>query len=239
MKLALIADLHGNYTATLALEAALRRVRADKIICLGDIVGKGPSSDRTFDWAFAHCDSIIGGNWDYGIGDRHFPRDGFYWKQLGERRLRMLRALPKEEYIACAGNHLRCIHGRPIMDELLGSKTDNKDFEALLSANGIQHNILAYADIHRQLLRTVHGGQIVNCGSVGNPLGIGRVCFATLEFYEDGAYSVGFHNQPYDWQAAIEEAKAQPDLPFLAEYLYEIEHAVYVKRIKNNGDTPL
>ena len=45
MRYALIADLHGNRPATQALERDLNRTRPDKVFCLGDIVGKGPSSD--------------------------------------------------------------------------------------------------------------------------------------------------------------------------------------------------
>lgn len=232
MKIALIADLHGNFTATLALEAALQRIHADKLICLGDIVGKGPSSDRCFDWAIANCDVIIGGNWDYGIGEKKFPRDGFYWEQLGKNRLLRLRSLPKEYTLEHGHNRLRCIHGRPIMDKLMGSKTENKDFERLLRTNEKHYNLLAYGDIHRQLLRTVQGGQIINCGSVGNPLGVGNVSFATLELHEDNSYAVCFHSIPYDRQTAIDEAKAQQGLSFLSEYLHEITHAEYVKRHK-------
>lgn len=232
MRLALIADLHGNFTATQALEMALRRLTFDKLICLGDLVGKGPSSDLCFDWAFANCDHIIGGNWDYGLGNKKFPKDGFYWEQLGEHRLRKLKNLPQEWHFSQGKNRLRCIHGRPIMDELLGSKTDNKDFEALLHDGTQSYNLLAYADIHRQLLRTVKAAHIINCGSVGNPLGVGNVSFALLEFFEDDAYSISYHSQPYDIQSALDEAINKPDQPHQSEYLKEIETAVYHKRFK-------
>ena len=77
MKIALIGDLHGNYVATQALEKELRRLQVDDVWFLGDAVGKGPSSDFTFDWAHAHCSLILGGNWDYGVGHKQFPADGW------------------------------------------------------------------------------------------------------------------------------------------------------------------
>ena len=86
MRIALFADLHGNWPATQALERDLARRGADRLYCLGDLVGKGPCSDRTFDWAMANCDLVLGGNWDYGIGYRQFAPDDFYWAQLGEAR---------------------------------------------------------------------------------------------------------------------------------------------------------
>ena len=86
MRIALVADLHGNRPATLTLEKELSRLQPDRIFCLGDIVGKGPSSDFTFDWAFANCDLILGGNWDYGVAARNFPgtnSTGNSWAKKG------------------------------------------------------------------------------------------------------------------------------------------------------------
>ena len=86
-RIALIADLHGNLPAVEALEQDLKTRSVDEIWCLGDIVGKGPSSPDTFDWAMAHCSLILRGNWDEGVASRTFSRnDQFYYSQLGEKR---------------------------------------------------------------------------------------------------------------------------------------------------------
>ncbi|MDY5731048.1 MAG: metallophosphoesterase family protein [Eubacteriales bacterium] len=231
MKIAFISDLHGNYTATQALEKALQNHDVDQVICLGDIVGKGPNSHLTMDWALANCDIVLGGNWDYGLASKKYPRDAFYWEQLGEERLQKLAQLPPEHCIEYAGNHIRCIHGRPIMEELLHSTADSEAFEALLN-DGKQHfNVLIYGDMHRQLVRTVNGAHIINSGSVGNALGLGRVCYAILELWESGAYSIQLCSHPYNRELAVEEAKAQLALPYLEEYINEIENAKYVRRI--------
>ena len=52
-EIALVADLHGNWPATQAVEQDLIRRGIQRVWCLGDVVGKGPSSDKTFDWARA------------------------------------------------------------------------------------------------------------------------------------------------------------------------------------------
>ena len=75
MRIALVADLHGNRPATLALERDLARTQPDRVLCLGDIVGKGPSNDFTFDWAMQHCEIVLGGNWDFGVGKKQFSPD--------------------------------------------------------------------------------------------------------------------------------------------------------------------
>ena len=72
-RIALIADLHGNLPAVEALEQDLKTRSVDEIWCLGDIVGKGPSSPDTFDWAMAHCSLILRGNFAGSVVVRH-PR---------------------------------------------------------------------------------------------------------------------------------------------------------------------
>ncbi len=43
-EIALVADLHGNLPAVEAVDADIRARGIEKIWCLGDVVGKGPSS---------------------------------------------------------------------------------------------------------------------------------------------------------------------------------------------------
>ena len=44
MRLALVADLHGNWPATQAMDRELKRLRAEDIWFVGDAVGTGPYS---------------------------------------------------------------------------------------------------------------------------------------------------------------------------------------------------
>lgn len=240
MRLGFVADFHGNYTATLALEKALKKYNIDKLFCLGDVVGKGPSSDKTMDWALKNCDIIIGGNWDYGLGNKSFPADNFYWEQLGEKRLETLRNLAPEYIYSHNGINIRMLHGRPIIPELMNSTTSNAEFEKLLTFNyttanaedGIfskKYDIVVYADIHRQLLRTVNFGHIVNCGSVGNALGVPRVCFAIIDIFEDGEYSINLVSVPYDRQEAIKEAENMENMPLKSVYIEEISTGKYAR----------
>ena len=48
-EIALVGDLHGNLPAVEALDRDLRARGIEKIWCLGDMVGKGPSSAATMD----------------------------------------------------------------------------------------------------------------------------------------------------------------------------------------------
>lgn len=231
MKIAFVADLHGNWPATCALEADLRQQKPDRIICLGDTVGKGPSNDKTFDWAMSRCDLVIGGNWDYGVGEQAFPNDEYYWNQLGEERLRVLRNLPRESEMMLSGRRVRLMHGRPVMDTLITVKHDLETIQAFFQdAQGKPFDVVLYADAHRQAMRTVNPGLFINTGSVGNAMGVTYCCYAIVEA-EPGEtpapFEVRLRQLPYDREQAIRDAQAAPGVPRIETYINEIRTGVY------------
>ena len=234
MKIALIADLHGNWTATQALEKDLKRRNVNQVFCLGDLVGKGPSSDKTCDWAFANCNVIVGGNWDYGISEKFFPKDDFYWKQLGEERLKKLSQLPKEQHFYFSGLHLRLFHGRPVVSSgLLLPTLPADELSPYFETSSDTFQGVIYADIHRAFYRVMNSGLLINTGSIGNSLGVPNVFYILLEG-EEGTASAPFDvtvvSLPYNNQKAVEEALEQPNLPYSQSYVREILTGVYSRK---------
>ena len=231
MKIAFVADLHGNWPATCALEADLQKQKPDRIICLGDTVGKGPSNDKTFDWAMSRCDLIIGGNWDYGVGEQAFPNDAYYWDQLGQERLRILRQLPRESEMMLSGRRVRLMHGRPVMETLITVKHDLETIQAFFEdAQGRPFDVVLYADAHRQAMRTVNPGLFINTGSVGNAMGVTYCCYAIVEAEpgdQPAPFEVRLRQLPYDRQQAIRDAQAAPAVPRIETYINEIRTGVY------------
>ena len=231
MKIAFVADLHGNWPATCALEADLQKQKPDRIICLGDTVGKGPSNDKTFDWAISRCDLIIGGNWDYGVGEQAFPNDAYYWDQLGEERLRILRQLPRESEMMLSGRRVRLMHGRPVMETLITVKHDLETIQAFFTdGDGRPFDVVLYADAHRQAMRTVNPGLFINTGSVGNAMGVTYCCYAIVEAEpgdQPAPFEVRLRQLPYDRQQAIRDAQAAPAVPRIETYINEIRTGVY------------
>ena len=231
MKIALIADLHGNRPATEALGRDLDRQQPDLIYCLGDIVGKGPSSDFTFDWALEHCDLTLGGNWDYGVGHRRFPMDHFYWEQLGEKRLKQLRELPTEHFITLSGRRIRLFHGRPIMTDLVVAHHDASAIDPFVDDGaGGRYDVVAYADAHRQSMRTMTPGVFLNTGSVGNALGIPKCCYAILEGDDPlspSAFEIRLRQLDYDRDAAIRDAESAPLVPRIETFIRELKTGLY------------
>ena len=65
--IAVISDIHGNYTALEAVLAAIDRLEPESIICLGDIVGYGPEPVRCIDAVRRRCAVTLCGNHDYAL----------------------------------------------------------------------------------------------------------------------------------------------------------------------------
>ncbi len=208
-QIALVADLHGNLPATLTLDQDLKARGIDDIYCLGDIVGKGPSSAETFDWAFSRCKVLVQGNWDSGIGFKQFPNDAFYYGQLGPDRLKKLREMPLEHSMTLSGRKIRLLHGRPVMRELLPPSAPPERLSRLFDPD---YQAVAYADIHRQGLRMVENrGLLINTGAVGNGLSLTMVQYAILTGSEtDGSapFDVTFVTLPYDRDQAVRDTEA-------------------------------
>lgn len=229
-EIAVIADLHGNLPATLALEDDLKRRGIETVYCLGDIVGKGPSSAETFDWAFRHCQIIVQGNWDYGIGEKLFPNDKFYYDQLGIERMEKLQELPREFSFILSGRKIRLIHGRPVMQTLL---TPSASSECLIPFFEPDYQVVGYADVHRQGMRMVDTrGILFNTGAVGNPLGVTMVQYSILrgdDHDHTAPLDISFVTLPYDKDAAIRDTEAAVLLPNGKLFSSELKRGIYAR----------
>ena len=232
MKIAFIGDLHGNYVATQALEAELRRHNVDDIYFLGDAVGKGPQNAETCDWVMKHCSLCVGGNWDYGIGGKEFPEDGYFWNQLGPERMEWLRTLPPEREVWISGVHFRIFHGRPVTP-LISVQADKEVFAKAFRANDTTYSGIIFADSHRPFVRTLADGYALNSGSVGNSLGVPRAHALIIEgelgCQTDAPMTMTILSVPYDNEAAAELARQDVNLPHRESFITEVLTGVYAR----------
>ena len=229
-EIALVGDLHGNLPATMALDADLKRRNIQRIWCLGDIVGKGPCSADTFDWAFSRCEIILQGNWDSGISFKQFPNDEFYYRQLGEKRMQALRDLPLEHHTTLSGRHIRLFHGRPVMKKLVYIQDD---LSALSEYFEPDFQVVGYADAHRQGMRLVTTrGIIFNTGAVGNGMGLPMVQYAIMRGDENdpsAAFDLTFVTVPYDREQAVRDTLNATELPNADLLIKEIKTGIYAR----------
>ena len=230
MKIAFIGDLHGNFIATQALEAELRRHQPDEIWFLGDAVGKGPQNAETCDWVRANCTLCVGGNWDYGIGGKEFAEDGYFWAQLGPERMEWLRTLPPERDVWISGVHFRLFHGRPVTP-LISVQADKEVFAQAFRANGEVYTGIIFADSHRPFVRSLNDGYALNTGSVGNSMGVPRahalIIDGELGSQTDASMTMTILSVPYDNEAAAELARQDVNLPHRESFITEVLTGVY------------
>jgi len=237
-RIALISDIHGNMPA---LEAALADVESRgiaRIFCLGDLVGKGPHSDRAVDICQDRCERVIRGNWDDGLATKvtHDPALRWHQERLGPKRLAYLRTLPNTIDLVLSGQRIRLLHASPAgvhhrvlhrdPIETLESMFDCTDF----TGYGFDPDVVGYGDIHTAYLRPVHLKVLFNAGSVGNPLDQPLACYAILEGSLDSAraslVAITLVRVPYDIERAIQEAEAE-DMPELEQYAIELRTPRY------------
>ena len=228
MKIVFLADLHGNMVATEAMERELDRIQPDDIWFLGDAVGKGPASDKTCDWAKAHCRHWIAGNWDRSM--RLYPEyNAWHVRQIGEERLNWLDSLPLEDELEISGIRFRLVHGRFLDPLYLSYDPDEKLREGFRFHDGRPDaNGLICADSHRPFVRPLVGGYALNTGSVGNNLTLPRAHALLLEGEQGpGPLNITILSVPYDNRRAAEIADLYPDLPKKESYQNEVMTGVY------------
>ncbi|MDI3280462.1 MAG: metallophosphoesterase family protein [Bacillota bacterium] len=230
MRLALLADLHGNLPALEAVEADLKREGpVHQVIVLGDLVAFGAFPQETVEKVRRAGWVAVQGNCD-----RWFLRDpatdltsgqaaspvwaAYRWARarMSEEEARWLAELPfryelraEEEQKGPAGQRGRgggpvlatFVHASP-RDIEEGILPGRPDEELRPLVAGVQGSLLGVGHTHLQFQRALDGLLLVNPGSVGRPAdGDPRTAYALLS-WEGGRWSVELRRLPYDVEAA-------------------------------------
>lgn len=241
-RIALISDIHGNIPA---LEAVLRDIDRRgifHIICLGDLVGKGPNPIEAVDIIRTRCESVIRGNWDELVGGRKTQNIHFTWheERLEEERLQYLAGLPFSVDLEMSGKRIRLLHASPQSVYHRVKPWDEKEKRLAMFANteetgpflstDKQPEVVGYGDIHNVYVQHLEQKMLFNVGSVGNALDMTQASYAIMEgtygssMYE--SFSVQFVRVPYDIELAVQQAR-DADVPDLDLYIRELRTGIY------------
>ncbi|MCQ4087072.1 metallophosphoesterase [Saccharibacillus sp. JS10] len=236
-KLAIISDIHGNLPA---LEAVLEDIESrgiTEIYCLGDLVGKGPSSDQTVDLVRKHCRHIVRGNWeDFLTQPTEYPTLLWHQQLLGEERMAYLRELPFSIEFVFSGRYIRLFHASPRSVYERVQPWDDYERKASLfdysdmSVEPVKADVVGYGDIHNAYTQMMNGRMLFNTGSVGNPLDMTQASYVILEGdpgeKRKTRFDLTFARVPYDIELAITQAK-NVNMPDLEPYIREITTGRY------------
>ncbi len=225
MRIALIADIHGNCIALDTVLAQLEKARVDELICLGDVAALGPQPREVIArLREMHCPVVIG-NTDTWLlastpGDavdaNNRPLTQWGIAQLSDADRAYLRGFAP--FVARPLDDRRtllCVHGSPrSYDDAITATTPTSDLDGMI--DGYDAAIMAGGHTHIQMLRRHRDMQIVNPGSVGLP-GVGATSppnqhvrwaeYAVIDV--DGEHlMIALHRTPLDVERMIATARA-------------------------------
>jgi protein phosphatase len=236
-QIALISDIHGNLPA---LERVLSDIHARgirRVICLGDLVGKGPDSDKVVDLCRQECEVVIKGNWDMVMNSVILDElVAWHRRKLGSARLAYLDGLPGSFDFLCSGHKVRLFHAsqegiqvRVHMrdpEEKHLAMFNNTDF----TGHSFEPDVVGCADIHSVYMRNFRHKTLFNTGSVGNPTDIPQAAYIILEgeygSRENQPFLISIVRLPYDIELAIRQAW-ESGMPAFEPYEKELRTAVY------------
>ena len=224
MKIALIADIHGNLPALDAVLEVLAREHPDRIVCLGDVASDGPQPREVLARLRVLGCPMVMGNADAALlapaaiaaasDDARRIADITRWgaAQLDDADRTFIASFrPTVEMALESGKTLCCCHGSPrSYDDIIVATTPEEEIVGMMA--GAEANVVAGGHTHIRLLRAWRGREIVNPGSVGLAYefrGDGSVRvppwaeFAIFSAADDGALRVDFRRIPYDREATL------------------------------------
>lgn len=242
-RIAVISDIHGNMPALDAVLGDIAERGIRDIVCLGDLVGKGPHSPEAVDRIRGVCRIVVRGNWDDFISNPTADAT-IQWHQqrLGSERLRYLKTLPLSYDLLLSGRRVRLYHAsaqslyhrvqpwHPLEERLAMFADTELTGSAADAPDSGEPDVVGYGDVHNAFVQHLNGRMLFNTGSVGNPLDMTQAAYAILEGVpgssEQRPFSLQLVRVPYDIELAVRQAE-ELGMPSLEEYAKELRTARY------------
>lgn len=228
MRIAALADIHGNLRALEAVQADLRKQSPDLVVNLGDHLSGPLQAAATADALMSESHINIRGNHDRQLLDRSPEEmgasDRAAYSQLNDTHRAWLSSLPAT--VELDPGILLC-HGTPDDDLEYLLEDVREDGVHLASAVTIRHRLgsvgatlvlCGHSHIPR-VISSTDGVQVVNPGSVGLPAyddvrplphymetGSPHARYALLD-RERSKWRITLVVIEYDWQAASDDAR--------------------------------
>ncbi len=240
MRIALLADIHGN---NIALEAVLSDLSAqapvDHLIILGDLFVFGPEPNEVFDTLKLLPNArYILGNTDRYLLEKKYPiqPNGGSWQDsllasfqwttecINPEAVEFLTDIPTHQIVDVDLWRLLVVHGSPRSDEEgLTMKTTAADLAKMGVPPGT--SVLAAGHTHIPIDCIIDGVRVVNCGSIGLPFdGIPRAAYSIITKQPHGETQVDIRRVDYDIERAVKQLEDR-NHPAAVVGAYNLRHA--------------
>lgn len=190
MRIAIISDIHANLEALKATLIDIKKKNVDKIICIGDIIGKGIHPTECINLIRDNCEVVIKGNCDKHFATKYedisnFPeiellRYKHNQKIIKDEDKEYLLSLPDCYEFYMSGSLIRLFHATPEKNNVAVINEDSIEtkYKMFLPTKKTCSNQIAdvaiYGHIHHQYMDKIYNKTLINVGSVGNSLDLIR-----------------------------------------------------------------
>ncbi|GGF29981.1 serine/threonine protein phosphatase [Halobacillus andaensis] len=221
MRLAFIADIHGNAHALESVIEDIKERNVDQLFVLGDLSYRGLEPQRSVELVQELDAKVIKGNADAwivrGVQEGEVPDDviedmneekDWSCSNMTSDAIRYLDDLEEEINEDFEGVHIHGFHATPedLFEVVLPTETEETMKERLM-VNDIA-DIYVYGHIHKPYIRHIDGKIIINTGSVGLPFdGLAQPSYAIVDI-EDGGVQTSIIRTSYDLEEVVEGVKS-------------------------------
>lgn len=231
MKIGVLSDVHGNFTALKSVLHDLKDKKINKLIILGDMIMKGPMPSEVLKILKNGDFEIL--SWIKGNTDLWFQEFNYnsapdkseienftYYKyavdHLINDEIHFINSLPLSETLKINNISILCVHGTPksIVEAIDSTVPDNEIKKAM---DNVTEDIVLSGHSHTSFIGECGNIKIFNVGSVGNQVGEDkRISYGILDF-SDGQVKLFNERLEYDRNESFENAK-DLNFPYIEKY---------------------
>ncbi|MBO0779933.1 MAG: metallophosphoesterase family protein [Ktedonobacteraceae bacterium] len=217
MRVAVIADIHGNQ---LALEAVLQDLaqqpKIDQLVIAGDLCLNGPCPAEVLEIVRSLNCPVLQGNVDSEVvsdkprrGEKKSNMIAWVRKQIGDAGLAYLAALPFSHLVNNpSGSDLLVVHANPLnQDEAIFPTAPDSMLEHFLDGLDKTIGALAFGHYHVAYQKRWRHLLLVDTGSCGLPRDEDLRAAYVILTWRDGTWQAEHRRIPYDVKAVVQQIK--------------------------------
>ena len=220
MRIAVLADVHGNIHALEAAAEDIQKEKVDLTIVAGDLVNGLPSSKQCLDLVKEQKMLFLRGNheryvYDYDsrnplpLEDDNFAPVRWVKERLSNSDIKLLKELP----MFAQFDNLLVTHAAP-RDDYFALKNDTPAAEIEAVFAGFEEQDIIRAHHHRWINRKWKGRTLLSIGALGLPMEGKREAAYVIASKQSKRWQIKKHLVSYDFDAAMRSFESSGYLDF-------------------------